>query len=404
MKKAFTFTLILTLILAQIFAFSACDGGQIAESEDGTITSYDSEQPADNAYDISEPKSIIGRMLTGYVYGDYYFFVSEGNILYQHLDDIQETPLNIYSDPLATGDDNPFGYAGFSFILVDEALTAENDGYPVLLFAHINLRSNNVCYQIFLYDLKTNKITMIKDKIRDNVQSLCLYGDYIIYTTNEGDDGYNIHRVMKDGSGYMKLENPENELYRVIEVYDDRVYFYDGALQVYSMSLDFDDVEYVLSYAGMSDPFIRDGYIYYPQYVETIEFENDVTGEVTYYPSCNLCRSSISNPSESEVLINNFYSGMFSDNTYFYYLANPYVMDCGVDNYGSDVLYSLDFATGETKIVYDEFESDVLRYIGFASDDYIIFEDCYVYEGGSYGPTFYTARNLKTGEEFNIPF
>ncbi|MCD7776416.1 MAG: hypothetical protein LUH54_03480, partial [Firmicutes bacterium] len=69
MKKAFTFTLILSLILAQIFAFLACDRVQIAESEDGTITSYDSEQPADNAYDISEPKSIIGRMLTGYVYG-----------------------------------------------------------------------------------------------------------------------------------------------------------------------------------------------------------------------------------------------------------------------------------------------------------------------------------------------
>ncbi|MCD7943598.1 MAG: DUF5050 domain-containing protein [Clostridia bacterium] len=346
-----------------------------------------------------EPKALIGRMMIPYVYGEYLFCSASdsGDIVYQLLDDVQDVALNIYTDPLATGDDNPFGYATYSFYLVDEEATIANGGSPVLLFAHKNMRSADCCYNIFSYDLATNEITMIKEGINENIQSLCLYGDYIIYTTNEGDNGYNIHRVMKDGTGYLKLDNPDCETYRVADVYGDRVYFCDGAYQIYSMSLDFDDVQYVLTYAGLADIFVRDGYIYYPQYVETVVYTDEETGKESYYPSCNLCRSPVDDPEESEILINNFYVGMSSDTTLYYFAVDP--SDISVL---SSTLYSYSLNTGDIGVIYDDLPSNVYRSIDFAGDEYIVFSDVYMNESGAYGTATYTALNLATGEEFTV--
>ncbi len=340
--------------------------------------------------------------LTTCLYGEYFFYAADGKMKYNLISDLQEVGMNIYSDTLAEGTDDPFGHVYFPIMLIDRAATNENGGSPVLIIAYENLRSDEGT-AIVSYDLYKSEITVIKDGILSGVQYLCLYGDYIYYMTADYDEGNNIHRVKKDGSDYSTLDNPENNIYRLITAYEDRVYYYDSAGQIYSSTLDFQDSQHLVDDAGAYEPFVRDGYIYYYQFAGYVTLEATEENEERQIFSYDLYRCSTEDTSDSEVILEGItiaiaYCG---DDEIYYYLANPYWHEDGSYDTGEDTLYAYSISTGETVTVYEGYDTSLSsRELKVSTDKYIIFEDYYRNGRGN----VYVAHNISTGEETEIPY
>ncbi|MCD7783027.1 MAG: DUF5050 domain-containing protein [Firmicutes bacterium] len=329
-----------------------------------------------------------------YLYGDLVFYYDSGDfrIEYQSISSPSEDGgTYIYSDPLISESDDPLAGSSY-FFLVDYDASDENDNSPILIIAYeydmfdSSGYYTESAYRIVSCNITSGEITIIKDEIYDSIQSLRLYGNYIVYTTNDGDEGYNIFSIKKDGSEYSALDNPEYNLYSVQTIYDGYVYFCNAAYELYRAPLDLSGKEYLFDTAAcFITAFVEDGYLIY---CDNLTEGNSGLGAV------DVCRKPISDlTAEPETLITGVYVGMDFRDNFYYFLSEPKtVNDKTYIDY--DTLYVYSFETMSSSVAWNIEDFDG-SYKGFL-DDIIVYKD------NSSGNL--VAYNMKTAESVEIPY
>lgn len=380
MKKYKATICLLAIFILLAFVFSACSKP---------------EQTMDEVY---------ANGFNIYLYDDiiYYYDLNTFSIKYQDLNNIQTAGLPLYGDVLASGEENPFTniFSPMVFFVVDPKATKENNDKHVLIGAYykyaIDKQTNRMknFYQITSFDTGTNKVTVIQDEIAENIQSLAIYGDWIIYTTNEGDRGTNIHVIGKDGSGYKKMENPDKKSYRVETVYKNRIYFIDSAGQLFSCSLALDDAQYLFNIVLRAEMFIANDYIVYCDNLQATEFDG------ISYMNVDIVRCPISDVSKKEKILSNVSMGMNHGDKFYYYLSEPRKVGSAVEEY-SHILYEYSFETGSSREVYDLQDKEISRCYIALGDNYIVYSET-DYSSGS-PVSRWIAQGLKTNEETVVP-
>lgn len=380
MKKYKATICLLAIFILLAFVFSACSKP---------------EQTMDEVY---------ANGFNIYLYDNifYYYDISTFSIKYQDLNNIQTTGLPLYGDVLASGEENPFTniFSPMVFFVVDPKATKENNDKHVLIGAYykyaIDKQTNRMknFYQITSFDTGTNKVTVIQDEIAENIQSLAIYGDWIIYTTNEGEQGTNIHVIGKDGSGYKKMENPDKKSYRVETVYKNRIYFIDSAGQLFSCSLALDDAQYLFNIVLRAEMFIANDYIVYCDNLQATEFDG------MSYMNVDIVRCPISDVSKKEKILSNVSMGMNHGDKFYYYLSEPRKVGSAVEEY-SHILYEYSFETGSSREVYDLQDKEISRCYIALGDNYIVYSET-DYSSGS-PVSRWIVQDLKTNEETVVP-
>lgn len=380
MKKYKATICLLAIFILLAFVFSACSKP---------------EQTMDEVY---------ANGFNIYLYDNifYYYDINTFSIKYQDLNNIQTTGLPLYGDVLASGEENPFAniFSQAVYFAVDPKATKENNDKHVLIGAYykyaIDKQTNRMknFYQITSFDTGTNKVTVIQDEIAENIQSLAIYGDWIIYTTNEGDRGTNIHVIGKDGSGYKKMENPDKKSYRVETVYKNRIYFIDSAGQLFSCSLALDDAQYLFNIVLRAEMFIANDYIVYCDNLQATEFDG------MSYMNVDIVRCPISDVSKKEKILSNVSMGMNHGDKFYYYLSEPRKVGSAVEEY-SHILYEYSFETGSSREVYDLQDKEISRCYIALGDNYIVYSET-DYSSGS-PVSRWIVQDLKTNEETVVP-
>lgn len=380
MKKYKATICLLAIFILLAFVFSACSKP---------------EQTMDEVY---------ANGFNIYLYDDiiYYYDLNTFSIKYQDLNNIQTTGLPLYGDVLASGEENPFAniFSPAVYFAVDPKATKENNDKHVLIGAYykyaIDKQTNRMknFYQITSFDTGTNKVTVIQDEIAENIQSLAIYGDWIIYTTNEGEQGTNIHVIGKDGSGYKKMENPDKKSYRVETVYKNRIYFIDSAGQLFSCSLALDDAQYLFNIVLKAEMFIANDYIVYCDNLQATEFDG------MSYMNVDIVRCPISDVSKKEKILSNVSMGMNHGDKFYYYLSEPRKVGSAVEEY-SHILYEYSFETGSSREVYDLQDKAISRCYIALGDNYIVYSET-DYSSGS-PVSRWIVQDLKTNEETVVP-
>ena len=351
----------------------------------------------------SVPEGIRGSY-DGAWWGNTYYYIGVGTgtdkLRYQRMDDIRETGLPVYSDLLLSSEEDPFvDISMFQRIIVDPLATEKNDGFPVLiLVASYWARGDEPSYMAILsYNTATNQATQIAKSVNAiGTFGIFLYGDVIYYTTHDGDKGMNLNRVNVDGTGYMKLENSEANVYSLLDISDGTVYFSnEGERAVYTCSLDFTNVQKIaedLHTTYMSA--VYGDYFYYP----TRE-ANDTTSYL------NLRRIRTDGISEPELVLENVAIGAPLGNAYYYYpLDNMVTISYGgfALNHVQTVLYAYDFDTGETRMIYDT-ESNYLKQVyTYLSDRYLMLNIDDLANRQSYA--YMVCVDLDTLETVKVPY
>ncbi len=357
---------------------------------------------SDNIFIIGSPYACIYNNLL------YYLDTSTSSIKYQRFDNIQDTGLPLFNDPLANPSENPFKniMLGTAFMLIDTKNTENNNGFPILIIAYreISINGNGVVnnYKIVSFNTKNNKITVIKDKILESIQSLYLYNDYIFYTTNEGDLGYNIFRIDKDGKNIACLNNPKHELYRIQTIYGGRIYYVNGTGELFSSSLTFTDITYLFDIVLKAEVFIFNDYIYYCDDIAKKELNNIPFWYVDLY------RVPLTDITAKEIILNDISVGMNCGDKYYFYYSNPRIIDSGNPDEGTDILYSLDLNSGDISTVYEKTGQQAQQYYIALSDRYIAlttYEPPVAVNGKvSSSVQSLSYIDLTTGEETYIPY
>ncbi|MCD7747633.1 MAG: DUF5050 domain-containing protein [Firmicutes bacterium] len=379
MKKNFFCILLATIFFTEMALFTSC-------SE--TDEDYNNESICYTA-----------KMTTSgvYIYGDLVFYYDSGDnrIEYQSISSPNEDGgTYIYSDPLASDSEDPLSGGGSTyFFLVDYEASDKNKNSPILIIAYnyyvfdsSGYYVTSLAYRIVSYDVMSNEITIIKDEIYDSIQSLQLCGNYIVYTTNDGEEGYNVYSIKKDGSEYSALDNPECNLYRVETIYEGYVYFYDAAYELYRAPLDLSEKEYLFDIAAYYiNSFVEDGYLIYC---------DNLTKNDSGLSAVDVCRRPLSDlTAEPETLITNVCLGMEFRDNFYYYLSEARVKD-DITYIDYNTLYVYSFETMSSSVAWD-FEDFYGVYMGFL-------DDCIVYKED--GVNILTAYNINTGEESEIPY
>ncbi len=278
---------------------------------------------------------------------------------------------------------------------VSPNLTEKNGGKHVLI-AVVPTKSTEkesgmgaAAYKIISFNTKNGKTKVIKDDIAEEVKSLFIYSDCVIYTTEYVYGRYDIHMIGTDGNGYKKLSNTDEQSYAVQTVYNDRIYFFDMAgiynikHKLYSCSLEFDDIQYLFDVEENFDVSIVDGYFIYRDNSEEIKVEQD--GDKIKYKIFDICRRPISDLSSSETIIEDVYlfEGMCGDKIYYVkYEPEPYIYYFGNAetgtteeitryNVGLNKLYEYSLAASETREVYHA-EAHISRDVEAVNSDKIV--------------------------------
>ena len=352
----------------------------------------------------NDSDDVCARGFNTYLYDDiiYYYDINTFSIKYQDLNNIQTAGLPLYGDVLASGEENPFTniFSPMVYFAVDQKATKENNNKHVLIGAYrrtgVDKQTNRPksFYQITSFDTGTNKVTVIQDEIAENIQSLAIYGDWIIYTTNEGDRGTNIHVIGKDGSGYKKMENPDKKSYRVETVYKNRIYFIDSAGQLFSCSLALDDTQYLFNIVLRAEMFIANDYIVYCDNLQATEFDG------MSYMNVDIVRCPISDVSKKEKILSNVSMGMNHGEKVYYYLSEPRKIGPVTAEY-SHILYEYSFETDSSREVYDLQDKAISRCYIALGDNYIVYSET-DYSSGS-PVSRWIVQDLKTNEETVVP-
>ncbi len=401
MKRIIAVLLMLSLLVTTFALISCSSHNNDADTDSNPVSDSGSvsndTEPADNGSVSSEPYYINTTFQLPCVYDDYVFFfdTSSQMIEYQIITAVHSTGISIISDPLASGEDSPLSQMVFYYFLVD-VWSSDNNGYsPILLIACYDYSEyDRDVYKVISYDLSSNTYKVLVDDIYNPFQSFALYGEYIIFTTQDGDEGYNIHCVKTDGSDYVTLDNPDCDLYRVRTVSDDTVYFTDSVYHLYSAPLDLSEKEYLCDIpASYVSAFVEDGYLIYCGESESITIELEDSEKTYSLTSADLCRKPLSDLSaEAEVLTSSVNVGRHFKDKFYYYIAENRE---GTYYLNTDTLYVYSFDTMTSEVVWTK---EGAGYYAAFSDKYIIYEDVYP------NSTCYVAYNIATGEATEVPY
>lgn len=353
----------------------------------GIIVPADDTDPAE--------KMIQAYVATGVmIYGDtiYYNYLpqnSNAEIRYQNLNNIQDEGSELGADPLASSSSGGLfdGIDSWPFFLIDECATEENNGIPVFIIAceYPAGSATETVHKIFSYNTKDNTMKVIHEET-ENIQWLSLYGDYIFYITNEGDKGWIIHRIGKDGSNHIEMENKEALSNSIHFIYKDKIYYTQGNKKLLSMNLDFSESEYLFDVITNASPFINDGYIYYMSNLTRLKEGGKYVNE--------LCRRNIDDISKEETVLSNIAIGMHR-NGIFYYFKYDSVDDTV---YNDNIIYGYAVQTGESFVAIEKHSIESgLIYLGW-NEEYLV---CRFSENGE---LYLMIVNIETGKENVIPY
>ena len=327
--------------------------------------------------------------------------LTTGPVTYNFFDDIQSEAILLTNYFVGTEDDNPFmGMSSvITFMINDEEATLKNDGMPVvyILFKYskpvyengVRVDFEDFC-KILRCDTSSLKFEIIKDDISPQVQSFDLYKDIFIYTTNDGDQGYNIHCINKDGSNYRKMDNPDKRMCRVQTVYRDKLYYHDersGQIYVCNVS-DFGNTQVVCKANIQSAAFAYNGYLYFSASQRRVDLGKGKSKVV-----CDIHRVSVDDFSKSEQVIEGVLTGnLIGDKYYYFHIDNVAELSIGPGKPGSGlpaeattivdggyrVCLSYDPMNGKTETFYDMGENYaaggyLARYPIDITDDYVLF-------------------------------
>lgn len=212
---------------------------------------------------------------------------------------------------------------------IDPSESKENDDYPIIYISSMYFSTSDankpLRYRIIRYDSKNNKSKVVVSDIPNPINCFISCGNYIFFTTNDGDAGYNIYRAEKNSSRILTLENPSKTSYSLIDVASDHVYFNDLSGNIYRSPLSLESTEFVVSSASLyGSSYICDNYLYYANNCIVA----DVMGNTDVF-SCSIFRQDLSDLTKSsELYLNNIlYNGMpyfFVYENYAYYCLSDY--------------------------------------------------------------------------------
>lgn len=387
------------LIIITVFQFTACGKGDnyqtsvtTQSSTIGNITAsaLDEIKVASGVFVPEDKTELSKKMIEANmgtdvkVLGDTIYYNYSNSqmdcIRYQNINYVQEVGSELGADPLAGASSAGSLFdsvKGWPFFAVDECAMAENNGMPVFIMAlyyysKLGEGRFNTYYEIVSYNTRDNKKTLLYRE-EEKIWWLALYGDNIFYTTNEGDKGYIIHRINKDGSGHIKMENEKAGVYYIEGIYDDKIYYRKGK-NIYSADLELSNSEYICD--GYGDVFVKDGYIYY--------FSPENHGE--------MCRRDLKTLEEEKGLITGSAIGHYENGIYYYYKDEN-----GKRN--NNILYGYVVKTGESFIAFENEGSEKsLMYMGW-DKKYLIC--CISLDGENYS---HLAINIQTGEKTLLPY
>ena len=341
------------------------------------------------------PNLVSRGSMNGVIYDDtvYYFDSNTLSIKYQNINDITETGQPLINDPLLEKELNPFINMSIGvYMLIDYEETARNNDFPIIIVAYKDYSDRKKPhYSILSFNSKNNEITIIKDDIYDNVQTLHMYNNVIYYTLNRGNEGYDMCRVDKTGKNFYKKRNPDKLLYRIHTIYNDKIYYsLDGLDKVYSCNLDFSEDTFLVDAVLKSDFFIYDDYFYY--------YSNLVQSSLDKFPvySADLMRFHISNSSSSELILEDLSVGLNCDSKFYYFKSSPRIIANGFYDDGTNVLYVLDLDSGESSTFYDLGDDNSITYYEILSDSWIYFNS------SDYSPVIADPSAKKITEYFVI--
>ena len=313
-----------------------------------------------------------------------YYNVLEGSsakIKYQNLNNIRNKGAELGADPLASSTSGGLfnDVEPWPFFLVDEEATSKNGGMPVFIIACDYSKTETMdVYRIFSYNSKDNSVKVIYEE-PENIQWLALYGDYIFYETAEGDKGDILHRVKKDGSEHIEMENKDALGNKIHYIYEDKIYYVHGAKGLYSMNLDFSGSEYLFDVSNGRYSFAYDGYIYY-------------IWKHTAQRGVDLCRRSISDPSKEETVLSGIAYGFYENGVFYYY---RYDSEDAV-SYNCNTIYGYIPEAKESFEAVKKPSGKLLELSGW-NYEYLV---CACYGGKD---DYYSVVNIKTGKEVIMP-
>ncbi|MBQ9121645.1 MAG: DUF5050 domain-containing protein [Clostridia bacterium] len=345
--------------------------------------------------------------LNGFAHGSVYIYrvyldsKRDYEMRFQLLDNLQEEGLPLYADTLANQEENPFSTSNIFLerILIDPVATEVNGGTPVVL-AHGQYRSPiddpkimfETYNRIFSYDVVANKMTVIQEGIVDSIREMFLYGDTVFYSTNAGENGYMIHRISTDSTGFATMENPDARLYDIVTIYGDRLYYKDSS-GLYSCALDFTDHKChkegaISSRVGI---FCYGDYIYYTDHTKYYP-----TSEQYPLPGESLCRIPINGEGDEEILFEGACAGM-ACNGKLYYVSAENAVSSSMDVY--DILYEYDVETGEAREIFNWQDESIFMSLVFPTEDYLLCNKT----DNTTGETVLVCIDLETLEIKEIP-
>lgn len=400
MLKIRVLTLIITLVLLSTVAVSC---GTPAGEQEGSLSR------------------------TMKIYGDKLFYFDGFTVVYKNLDNPSSDVYPLCSDSLCSHDNASCPlYLGMQVYLmaIDKKESEKNDGYPVLYISSLwceSIGENIDGYRIIRYDSKTNTSKTIISKIANPINSFYVYGEYIFYTSNDGDNGYNIYVIKKDGSRKIALDNPEQNSYALVGAYGQFIYYTDFLGNLYFSDFKLNQKTFVKQTKSIFGAcYICDGYLYYADDISIV----DRMGNTDVY-NCNIYRIALNTevteaPAEP-VLENVFFDGtpyIFKGQDIFYYCIPDYKYvgqgfyydlndeKQNIDIYynGSDSIYSFNPKNGETNLVFKNNGYNFQIYYD-ASEKYIIYSMYKVNEDLSvpYGPVHELfCYNIKTKDFYTI--
>ena len=304
------------------------------------------------------------------VYHDTIFYCDRnegGKIKYQNLKNIQSTGVPLYP----SNKRNLFsGVESGTQFIIDPIATEKNGGHPIL---YIYLKKGyGRSGELVAFNTKNNEVRILKENTPD-VRQFLLYGEYLIFSTNEGTSGRTVHSVKTDGTDFHTLENPYRYMMFPQNVLNGEIYFTKGS-DLYKAPLSLDSSSLVAKKVADA-VFFCDGYMYYTNigtYSDSLETDR------------YLFRVDLNDSSGKQTVIGQPTFGIVRDSRFLYYV--------GVEG---NTVYLYDAETNESETVYP---NKGRKKLGCFSDSYI----CFLKTSG--GESFLLYYDINTKEEIRIPY
>ena len=358
MKKLISLLLTFSLALSLI----SCN---IKHSDDPNEPTSSTETGVNTA---SAPTVTFSREVA--VYQDTVFYCDRnegGKIKYQSLNNIQSTGTPLYP----SNNRNIFsGVESGTQFIIDPISTEKNGGHPIL---YIYLKKGyGLSGELVSFNTKNNEVRILKENTPD-VRQFLLYGEYLIFSTNEGTSGRTIHSMKTDGTDFCTLENRYKYTMFPQNVLNGEIYFTKGR-DLYKAPLSLESSSLVAEKVA-DTVFFEGGYMYYTNvgtYPDSLETDR------------HLFRVDLNHASEKQSVIGQPLFGIVQDSLFLYYV--------GVDG---NTVYLYNAETNESRAVYP---NKGQMKLGCFSDRYI----CFLETNGE--KSFLLYYDMKTGKEIQIPY